>query len=507
MKACYANQMRRVDRDASQIGGIPSIVLMENAALACVEELKKDFGTLTDMSVLIFCGKGNNGGDGFAIARHLKLMGANVTVYPISGTELKGDALINYDITEKLGCVRDFVGVGSELGLEIKAADIVIDAIYGTGIHGTVRGNGYEVISLINENADYIMSVDIPSGINADTGEVCGICVHASKTVTFAAWKIGMLMYPGADYVGEVVVAPISIPEYIIDMDKSLVEVIDEKYSLRSRLKRNKNTQKGDYGKIFIIAGSRGMSGAAYLASQSALYGGAGLVTLGVCESIADAMEAKTTEAMTLPLKDIDGHISMAAEPEILRQMDKSDVILIGPGLGRSRDAARIVRNVLKASRVPVVVDADALFAIAQDMTILRDCVCPLIFTPHEMEMARLIDADVNYVKANRLEVSRDFCEKYGITLILKGSRTIVTTPELKQYINITGNPGMATGGSGDVLAGLTAALTARVDNESEAAVMAVRLHGLSGDYAAKKYGMDGMTASDIMDALRFAEV
>lgn len=506
MKACYAEQMRRVDRDASQIGGIPSIVLMENAALACVNELKKDFGALCGKSVLIFCGKGNNGGDGFAIARHLKLMGADVTVYPISGTEFKGDALINYDITDKLGCVRDFVFDERELKTELKAADIVIDAIYGTGIHGSVRGEAFDVISLINENAGYVMSVDIPSGINADTGEVCGVCINASKTVTFAAWKIGMLMYPGADYTGDVVVAPISIPEYIIDMDKSLVEVIDEKYAVKSRLARKRNTQKGDYGKLLIIAGSRGMSGAAYMAAQSALYGGAGLVTLAVCESIADAMEAKTTEIMTLPLDDVSGHIAMTAEPEILKQMDKSDVILIGPGIGRSRDASRIVRNVLKAARVPVIVDADALFAIAQDMTILRDCGCPLIFTPHEMEMARLINSDIEYVKTHRLEVSRDFCEKYGITLILKGSRTIVTTPELKQYINITGNPGMATGGSGDVLAGLTAALTARVENESEAAVMAVRLHGLAGDHAAEKYGMDGMTASDIMESLRFAE-
>lgn len=503
MKACYAQQMRRVDRDASQIAGIPSIVLMENAAIACVDELKKDFKDISEKKILIFCGKGNNGGDGFAIARHLTLIGASVTVYPISGTEYKGDALINYDISEKLGCVRDFVFDEERLSYEIKAADIIIDAIYGTGIHGTVREDGYNVISLINDNAKYVMSVDIPSGVNADTGEVCGICVHADKTVTFAAWKLGMLLYPGADYTGEVVCSDISIPEYIINMDKELIEVIDKGYSPKKLFVRNKNSQKGDYGKIFIIAGSIGLSGAAYMSSQSAMYAGAGLVTLGVCESIAAAMEAKTTEVMTLPLRDLDGHITITAEPEILTQMDKADIILIGPGIGRSRDAARIVKDVLKESKVPVIVDADALYAVAQDTDMLRNCDCPLILTPHEMEMARLIGTNVDYVKNNRIKVSKEFCEKYGVTLILKGSHTIVAAPDGMQYINITGNPGMATGGSGDVLAGITAAFAARVENETIAAAAAVRVHGLAGDYAAEMYGKDGMTAVDIMNAVK----
>jgi len=495
--------MRRVDADASNIGGIPGIVLMENAAIACFEELKKDLGIVKDKLVLVFCGKGNNGGDGFAIARHLKIAGARVIVYPIAGTELSGDALVNYDIADKMGIVKDFTGIDEHIENELRCADAVVDAIYGTGIRGTVREDGYEVIEAINANAKYVLSVDIPSGINADTGEVCGICVRADKTVTFAAWKIGMLMYPGADYVGSVVLAPISVPEYILDMDKELVEIIDESWSVKHRLSRKNDSQKADYGKIFIIAGSEGMSGAAYMSAQAALYGGAGLVTVGVCESIAHAMEVKTTEAMTLVLDDNDGHIALGAEPAIMSQMAKSDVILIGPGLGRSREVGRIIRNVLAAARVPVVVDADALYAVAKDMTMLSDCGCPLIFTPHEAEMARLINSDIEYVRSHRLEVSREFCERYGVTLILKGSRTIVTTPELKQYINITGNPGMATGGSGDVLAGLVAAFSARAEKEGDAAVIAVRHHGLAGDYAMEKYGMEAMTAVDVLNSLK----
>ncbi len=503
MKACYAEQMRAIDRSASEIGGIPSIVLMENAAIACVEELKKDFGSLKEKSILILCGKGNNGGDGFAIARHLTLLGANVSVALTSGDEFKGDAEINYNIIVNMNVPIISEYEPMELEGNIRCSDIIIDAIFGTGIHGVISGVPAETIELVNSFNKYVLSVDIPSGINADTGEICGGCIHATKTVTFAAWKIGMLLYPGADCTGEVVTAPISIPQSIIDMNEASINVIDDDFLKENYPSRRRDTNKSSYGKIFIIAGSRGMSGAAYMSSQSALYGGAGLVTVGICESISSAMEAKTTEAMTLVLDDCDGHIAYTAEPEILRQLEKCDTVLIGPGLGRSREAARIVKTVLTESRVPVIVDADALYAVSQNIGMLRECSCPLIFTPHEMEMARLINEDVEYVRSHRIEVSREFCEKYGVTLILKGSHTLITAPDLTQYINITGNPGMATGGSGDVLAGLTAALTARISDETKAAATAVYLHGIAGDIAAKKYGMDGMTAVDIMECLR----
>lgn len=501
MKACYAQQMRDIDSAATEDAGIPSIVLMENAAIACVNELKKDIENPN--TVVIFCGKGNNGGDGFAIARHLYNCGVNVTVYPICGDDFKGDCKTNFDIIENMDVdIRFDDYTLKDLEQIVHSADAVIDAIYGTGIRGEIHGAAFDVINIINDHAKYVLSVDIPSGINADTGEVCGVAVKADKTVTFAAYKLGMLMFPGADYSGKVMLAPISIPDYIIDKVGGDINVIDEDFVKKHYPNRTLNSQKGDYGKILIIAGSRGMSGAAYLSSQAALYGGAGLVTVAVCESIADAMEAKTTEAMTVVLNDCDGHIAYTAEPEILKQLDKCDVVLIGPGLGRSREVSRIVKTVLEQSNVPVVVDADSLYAVANDIDMLKLCNCPLVFTPHEMEMARLINKDVEYVKNNRIDVSRAFCEEYGVTLILKGNRTIVTSPSLEQYINITGNPGMATGGSGDVLAGLVAAMCARVANETTAAAMAVRIHGEAGDVAAVKYGEDAMTATDILEGL-----
>jgi len=497
MKACYAEQMRHIDRAAMEYAGIPGIVLMENAAIACVEELAGA------KKVIIFCGKGNNGGDGFAIARHLYNNNVDVMVYPVCGEDVKGDAKTNFDIITNMGVpiISDGYTL-KELALEIKCADVVVDAIYGTGIKGEIEGFSAEIITLINENAKFVLSVDIPSGINADTGKICGVAVKADKTVAFGAYKVGMLMFPGSDYAGEVKVAPISIPEYIIEEQGIEINVIDENFVDKYYPKRKNDSQKGDYGKVFILAGSRGMSGAAYMSSQSALYSGAGLVTVGVCESIADAMEAKTTEAMTVVLDDTDGHIAYGAEMEILKQLERCDVALIGPGLGRSREVSRIVRTVLSHSNVPVVVDADALYAVAMDLDMLRHCNCPLILTPHEMEMARLINSDVEYVRNNRIEASREFCEEYGVTLVLKGHHTLVTSPALEQYINITGNPGMATGGSGDVLAGLISSLVARIDDETIAASLAVRIHGEAGDKAMEKYGMDAMTALDICECL-----
>ncbi len=499
MKACFASQMRNVDRAASEIGGIPSIVLMENAALACVNELKKDFCDLKDKRVAIFCGKGNNGGDGFTIARHLYNMGVKVSVYLVCGNEFMGDAKINFDIIKKMDVDIDVVSDTENLRYIIRANDIIIDAIYGTGIHGTVGGISYDVINEINENSGYTMSVDVPSGINSDSGEVCGICIKADKTVTFAAYKVGMLMFPAADYTGSVTVADISIPDYIIEEQDISINVTDDKFVRDNFPPRENNSQKGDYGKALVIAGSAGMTGAAYLSSQSAVTAGSGLVTLALPSGLNGAMEAKTTEVMTVPLEDINGHISSDAEEKILELTEKADAVLIGPGLGRSHDAARIIKAVLTNSKVPVVIDADGINAVAKNTDILSDCTCPVIFTPHTVEMSRLTGLDKEYIEENRLVAAKEFAEEYGVTVILKGHHTIVTGQDGIQYINITGNPGLATGGSGDVLAGVVVSLAARGIGETAAAAMAVYIHGMAGDIARDEYGIESVTASLVM--------
>lgn len=500
-KACYAAQMRGIDLAASEKSGIPSIVLMENAALSCVWELKKDFD-LTQKSVAVFCGKGNNGGDGFAVARHLYNMGVNVSVYLVCGNEFAGDALVNFEIIDKMGVSIEAVSDTENIDYIVKSHDIIVDAVFGTGMRGTIGAAAYDVIESINKNGAYVMSVDVPSGINSDSGEICGICVRADKTVTFAAYKIGMLMFPAADYVGKVVIADISIPEYIIDGENLTVNVTDDEFVRKNFPKRTNNSHKGDYGKVLVIAGSEGMTGAAYLAAQTAVKAGSGLVTLGVPRALNPVLEAKTTEVMTIALDDEDGHLSEYALDEILRKSDSADAVLIGPGLGRCGDILQILRGLLEYSKVPVVIDADGINAAARDMEMLSKSSCPIVFTPHAVEMSRLTGLDKDYIEENRLLASREFAEEYGVAVVLKGHRTVVTAPDGIQYINTTGNSGLATGGSGDVLAGLIVSLIARGVDEAIAAAMAVYIHGRAGDIAAARIGEDSVTASAVMDAI-----
>ena len=500
-KACYAEQMRRVDRAAEEVGAIPGIVLMENAAIACVRELEKDFDIKTKR-VAIFCGKGNNGGDGLAIARHLYNMGVDVYVYLVNGNGFSGDAKINYDIINAMDIPVDTIADTEGFEYIIRSYDIVVDAILGTGISGSVRGNAFDIIRLINENSKYILSVDVPSGIDSDSGAICGICVNADKTVTFAAYKVGMFMYPAADAVGEIVVAPISIPEHVISSQNIQINVTDSQFVREVIPKRENNSHKGDYGKLLIIAGSCGMTGAAYLASEAALKSGAGLITLACPKSVQPYLELKTTEVMTVPLDDTDGHIAYSAISDIEQRMEKADAVLIGPGIGRDDDTVKLVKEVLLKCTVPVIVDADAIYAVSNEIELLHQCTCDLIFTPHAMEMSRLTGLDISYIEDNRIEVSREFSEEAGAVLLLKGHHSVVTAPDLTQYINNTGNPGLASGGSGDVLSGIIAALVARGVDCSCAAAAGAYIHGLAADIACERYTMESMSAKNVIECI-----
>lgn len=496
MKVCTAAQMREIDRRASEVGGIPSIVLMENAAIACVNEIEK----LSPENIAVFCGKGNNGGDGLAIARHLFNHGFNVEVFLVFGSEFSKDAAINYEILEKTGIKITEITDTSLLEYYILKQDLVVDAIFGTGIHGEITGIAAKIITAINLYSKKTLSVDIPSGVNSDTGKVVSVAVKADITVTFAAYKCGLLLYPGADYTGNIIVSDISIPQYIIDGMNIDVNLIDENLIKSLLPERQANSHKGDYGKIFIMGGSIGMTGAVALSTRASLLGGAGLVTVGIPESLNSVMEVKTTEAMTYPLPDENGYFTDSAYFAAKEKAENSDIFLFGPGVGRNKAINSLISQILSHSTVPVIVDADGLFALSQNPDILNDCSCNLIFTPHEMEFARLIGKTSEEVSANRLELSKKFATENGVTLILKGPHTIVTAPDGTQYINTTGNPGMATGGSGDVLAGLLASFEAYMSNETEAAVLAVYVHGVAGDIAARSNSMTSVTAGSICE-------
>ena len=502
MKVCTCAQMRKIDADAMRLGGVPGVVLMENAALACVYELEK-IGVL-DKKIAIFCCKGNNGVDGFAIARHLHHRGALVTVYLVCGDEYKGDALINYEIIKRMGL--NITAVCDEYAdMYAAMADIIVDAIFGTGIKGTVSGTAATVINAINNSGVYTLSVDIPSGISGDTGEVCGVCVNADKTVTFGAYKVGMLMYPAYEHTGEIIVSDISIPQNIIDSQGIKINVTDKAAAAQMMPKRYENSHKGDYGKVLVIGGSTGMTGAPAMSAQAALVSGAGLVTAAVPESLNPIMEVKLTEAMTVPLKDNNGTLSAACTDTITEYIKKADAVLFGPGIGRGADIRVILENILEKSEAPVIIDADGLNALAEDISILKKAKCDVILTPHTVEMSRISKKSPDEIENDRLGVSAAFAAENNVTLILKGHRTAVTASDGKQYINITGNSGMATGGSGDVLAGMLAAFAARGLAADKAAALAVYLHGAAGDIARDKLGADSVTACSIIDNIPYA--
>lgn len=480
------------DKAAIEAENIHSLVLMENAGLRCVEELEKEFGGICGKTIGVFCGKGNNGGDGFVIARHLDRLGARVVVYTVCGREFSPDAKINFKMLFNTGCI-----IKQDIEeCEIPLYDAVIDAIFGTGINGNITGKAAEVICSIEKYAKFVLAVDVPSGVNADTGAASVSCIKADLTVTFAAYKRGLLLYPAADFCGRIKCTDICIPEKLLEDERTFV--LDKEFIKENFPKRMENSQKGDYGKILIIAGSTGMSGAAYLAAQAALSMGSGLVSIACPKEINGILEAKTTEAMTIPLKSENGHLSYESLKDIIKILPNYDAVLFGPGLGRSEDIKKILEVLITECTAPLIIDADGLFALAEDLSLIEECKCSLILTPHEMEMSRLKKCDLGYVIQNRFEISKEFAEEYGVTLILKGSNTIVTSSDGTQYINIKGNSGMATGGSGDALAGMCVSLAARCEAEAKAAAEAVYIHSEAGDMARDKYGADSVTANRI---------
>lgn len=493
--------MRQADKDSIEQIGIPGIVLMENAARGCADRIFSDFGDVKGKQIACFCGKGNNGGDGLAIARLLSRAGANVTVFLTHGDSYRGDAAINREIITHMDCT--ICHVPENIKDTVHSFDIIVDAIFGTGIYGAVDDDTFAVINAINSSGKYVLSVDVPSGINADTGEICGVCVNATKTVTFGAYKTGLFLFPGCDYTGDITVCDICIPHSVLqDVNKFC---IDAEFVKENIPKRENNTQKGDYGKVLIIGGKAGMTGAPTLAAQAALRAGAGLVTVGVPESLNTVLEQKLTEAMTYPLPDTDGHLSRYSGEKIKKLMKRCDCVLFGPGLGTSEDVYFVLKEVMENCTVPLVIDADGLNTLAKHPELLQSCSCSLIFTPHEVEMSRLSGQSLEEICDNRIGVSNTYAQENGVTLILKGHHTIVTAQDGAQYINITGNPGLATGGSGDVLSGTVAALVARGIREDIAAAVAVYIHGKSADLAAEKLGEDSLIAGDIVDFLPYA--
>jgi hydroxyethylthiazole kinase-like uncharacterized protein yjeF len=507
MKLLKAEEMKTIDHRASSEFGIPSLILMENAGLRTLEVIEDILGETRRKSIIILAGKGNNGGDGLVVARHLLNSGAMVKVFFTGQVDkLTSDSRVNYEILMRMGA--SIIPLSSEqdldrLMLSLMNADLIVDALYGIGFKGSLNPFDSRLVKMVNWCRAPVVAVDIPSGVEADSGRVHGEAIKADHTVTFALPKIGLVLEPGKEYVGTLSVADISIPAVLLE-DKNIKTNLINEQIVRTMLKpRVADSHKGTYGHTLVIGGSPGMAGAVMMAALAALRTGAGLVTAAVPESLTTVVDSNLVEVMTAPLAET-GHSAIAPEalPAIENLLGTVSVCAIGPGMSRYPEAGAIVRFVLERSGIPLVIDADGLNALDNDITILKDRQVPIILTPHPGEMARLTGKSIEEIQSDRLETAREFAQKWGVTLVLKGNKTVIANPSGEAYINISGNPGMATAGSGDVLCGIISGLIAQGLKPQDAAFTGVYLHGLAGDLAAELRGERGLIAGDLISCL-----
>jgi hydroxyethylthiazole kinase-like uncharacterized protein yjeF len=507
MRILTAAQMREADRFTIEEIGIPSLVLMENAGRQVVAAIEAGYEEQLAGRVAVLCGRGNNGGDGFVVARTLLQRGIDAAVFVIGAlADVRGDARVNLDILGRLGVT--VVEVNDEQSWELHFSEVsqctlIVDAIVGTGLKSALSGMMETVIADINASDIPIVSIDLPSGISADTPHLIGDCVQASMTVTLAAPKMPLVLPPAEAYAGDVVIADIGIPSEVVDgLDGPHVELLTPEQLRDAVEPRAADSHKGDFGRVTIVAGSRGKTGAAHLAGIAALRSGAGLVTIATPASCLPIVASMAPELMTEPLAEsAAGTVTADGLDRVLELAH--DVIACGPGLGRTSEAGAFVRGLLDRATSPLVLDADALTVLADDPGRVtgrdeRD----VIITPHPGEMARLIGSSVEEVQSNRIEVATDFATTHRVYVVLKGHRTIVATPEGRVYINPTGNPGMATAGTGDILTGMIAAWLAQLLDAEAACRLAVFLHGAAGDLAEAGEGQISMMASDLLGEL-----
>jgi len=515
LKVVTAREMQEIDRLTIEDYGIAGTILMERAGLSVARRINE----LGDRRarVMVLCGGGNNGGDGLVVARLLHNQGRDVRVFLTARPEdLKGDAEINYKAAIRFGVKIDPISrFLSGYASRITGHDIIVDALLGTGLNKEVREPLSGVIERVNKSRSTVVSVDIPSGISSDTGQIMGMAVKADYTVTFGLPKRGHLLYPGAEYSGTLFVEDIGFPSGLLKSKKIRVNLVEREDIIHLLPERPKYSHKGTYGHVLLVAGSRGKTGAGLMAARAALRTGAGLVTIGVPETVINAFQSRVTEEMTLPLPDKgDGTLSRNAIGPIVDFLKRrANVLAIGPGITVDDEIRELVKALILDVGVPLVIDADGLNAIAGDMGILKKARIPLILTPHPGEMARLLrrttgmgqgtrDISSMDVEGNRIDTAVSFAKGTKTYLVLKGVPTVIATPEGDAFLNPTGNPGMAKAGAGDVLTGIIAGLIAQGLSPVDASIAGVYIHGLAGDISSERRGVYSMVASEIIKAI-----
>jgi NAD(P)H-hydrate epimerase len=498
MKAVTTAQIRQLDQRTIATG-VASAELMERAGAAVARACTGLLHSHAARSVLLFAGKGNNGGDAIVAARHLANMGCQPTLILLCRRdELQGDPLKHFQRLIKGVHVFELPAAKQmrEIVTEVRPV-VIIDGLLGTGLTGAVREPYLSAISFINELGRPVVAIDIPSGIDSDPGKVRGVCVRADVTVTMGLPKIGLLQPAAVDYVGRIEVADIGFPQQFVGGIKTTVELISAGDVAPMFPARQRTAHKGDFGHLLIVAGSEGYTGAPVLCAHAAARSGVGLVTLAVPRAIYPIIAANCPpEIMPQPVDGVPDTTGF-------------DAMAVGPGLGQGADTQNMVRELIRHSTVPLVLDADALNVLARDLSVLKKASAPIVVTPHPGEMGRLIGKTANAVQAHRWEIAKHFARKYGVVTVLKGAGTVVTDKSGKLWINATGNPGMAKGGMGDVLTGMIGAFLAQGLSPLDAARAGVFLHGSAGDIARERHGEQALLASDLILSLgaAFAEL
>jgi ADP-dependent NAD(P)H-hydrate dehydratase / NAD(P)H-hydrate epimerase len=502
MKVLNSSQSKELEKKAVE-AGTDYLQLMENAGTSAVRFLQKKF-SLDQKHVIVLCGKGNNGGDGYVAARQLSELGALVVVLLVQGppvTDISKDrfACLNGTMVKVIS--------GDEhpemINAMLLSADFIIDAIFGTGFHGAVPQNLLYTFSNVKRSSATMISLDMPSGANCDTGAVDGECIEADYTISFSTLKNGHLIQPAQSFCGQVVVVPIGIETKLINRQESTLEVT-ELNEVRAMLKpRKPESNKGDYGKLLCLCGSEGMAGAAIMSAKAAIRCGAGIVQVALPRSIYPIVASQVVEPIFTLLDDYQSSSYMVENQSALSAaLSSASACLIGCGLGKNQITSSLVFYMISHSKVPLIIDADGINMIAENINILEAVEVPIVLTPHPGEMARLCNTTVQDIQAHRLEYARSFAKKHHVILVLKGSGTIIAEPNGMTHLNLTGNAGMAKGGSGDVLAGMIASFIAQKVEPTKAAAGAVYLHGAAGDRCAKVFSKCAMLPTDMVDML-----
>ncbi len=502
MKVARVSEMRKLDRTAVDEFGITEELLMENAGQAAYFVLLREFG-IRDKKFLVFCGIGNNGGDGFVIARKIHSNGGEVRVFILGDRDkFKGAAKTNLDIVSRLPIeISQVESIGS-IKKDVLHSDAIVDAIFGTGLMRDVEGLYSDVIELVNKSGKTVISVDIPSGVNGDTGKVMGTAVKADYTVTFGLPKIGNMLFPGYDLCGKLYVTHISFPPSIHNADTLKIEL----NHTPNLPQRNMDAHKGDFGEVLFIAGASGYFGAPYFAALSFLKAGGGYSRLAAPGSVTPFIANKGSEIVFIPQKETQsGSISLKNKGSLLELSEKMDMVVLGPGLSMEKETQQLVRELAKEIRKPLLIDGDGITALSKDLQIIKQRKAETILTPHLGEMSRITNKSVRDIDINKIDVLQGTAKELNAVIVLKGAHSLIGYAHENVFINMSGNSGMATAGSGDVLTGTIAAMFGMGLSVRDSVRKGVFIHGFSGDLAAEDKGEDGITAQDILDYLPLA--